>query len=131
MGTKRRAIIAGLALLLALSVSAAVWQLLGLPPVPLVLIYGFPPAGGPTGETHTDPVGARYVEIGPGYFLRGSHRHCEEGDVLGRLASLVGLDFGKAPDHRREEGPVGWVEVPNAFSLGTTETTNWTQTVFA
>lgn len=124
-GVKRKVIVAAVVIVLVLTAVAVVsWTLLDLPPPGLVLSHGFPPAGGPTGARRTDGAGTEFVEIGPGYFLCGSHRFCTEGDGLGRLCSPLKLPWGEPPDHRMEIGPVAWVEVTRPFWIAVTEVTN-------
>ena len=63
-------IAASVLLFLAL-ILAALWNVFDWPPPRLILKYGFPPAGGPTGRTMTIE-GVEFVELKPGYFRMGS-----------------------------------------------------------
>jgi formylglycine-generating enzyme required for sulfatase activity len=56
----------------------------------------------------------------------GSHYLCERGDLLGRVGALVGFDWGTKPEHRRDECPRRWVEIPEPLWIATTEVTNLT-----
>jgi formylglycine-generating enzyme required for sulfatase activity len=130
-GVKRKVIVTAVAIVLVLTAVVFVgWTLLDLPPPGLVLSHGFLPVGGPTGARHTDGTGTEFVEIGPGYFLRGTHRFCSEGNGLGQICSLFGLPWGEQPDHRFEIGPVAWVEVTHPFWIAVTEVTNAQYEVF-
>jgi formylglycine-generating enzyme required for sulfatase activity len=113
MPRRRRVLIAvGLALLVATAV--LLWSVFDLPPPGLLVRYGTPPAGGPTGRVK-EIAGIEFVELSAGYFRMGSHRGCDEGNQLGRIAATVGLELGRAPVHRGEFCPPRWAEIPRPF----------------
>ena len=122
---RRRFRILLLIALLALS-GWGVWVILDWPPPVLLLKYGLPPAGGPTGKTK-EIEGIKFIEISPGYYRMGSHYLCEKGDLLGFVGSLVGMDWGTPPKHLRTECPQGWAEIKEPFWIAETEVTNATQ----
>jgi len=116
----------GIFAVLLLGLGGAVWAALGWPPPHWILLHGLPPTGGPTGRTRK-VEGVEFVEIEGGYYRKGSHHRCEEGDLLGRLSSLVGLEAGTPPRHAgREHGecPTEWVRVPGPIWVAETEVTN-------
>jgi formylglycine-generating enzyme required for sulfatase activity len=88
----------------------------------LILKYGLPPAGGPTGRTQTIE-GIEFLEIGPGYFRMGSNFLAEKGDLLGRICGPLGLPWG-TPTVPSREMPVRWVEIPQRFWVARHEVTN-------
>jgi formylglycine-generating enzyme required for sulfatase activity len=120
--TRRRVLILA-ALLLLVGITVVVWRVADWPPPRLILMYGFPPTGGPTGRT-TVIEGIEFVELMPGYFRMGSHYKCERGDLLGRIGAAVGLSFGTAPKHAGGECPTRWVEVRSRLWMARTEVTN-------
>ncbi len=99
------------------------WVVFDFPPPRLLLRYGFPPAGGPTGR-HRDIEGLTYIELSAGYFRMGSHHLCERGDLLGLVDSVLGTDWGTRPEHNGTECPTRWVEIAEPFWIATTEITN-------
>jgi len=113
-------ILAALALLVGITV--IVWEVADWPPVRLILKYGFPPTGGPTGNKRTIE-GIEFVELKPGYCRVGSHFLCERGDLLGRVTALIGLSWGKPPDHRGSECPMLWIEIEKPLWIAKTEVT--------
>jgi hypothetical protein len=62
---KRTVLIVG-GLVLLLGFVAALWEINDWPPIGLILKYGFPPTGGPTGNTCVIE-GVEFVELKPGY----------------------------------------------------------------
>ena len=93
-----------------LAIGAVAWMALDLPPLPMVVSHGFPPAGGPTGRVK-EIEGVRFVEIGTGYFRMGSWSQCDRGDLLGRLCARFKLPWGKQPKPSGDEVPVRWVRI--------------------
>ena len=92
--------------LVALLAATLWWALLGAPPPALMLEYGLPPAGGPTGRTlHVE--GMEFVELSRGYYLMGSGELC-----AGISRKLVALEA---------EQPSHWVEIVSPFWVSTTE----------
>ena len=67
---RRRIVIAAVVLALLVGVVVVVWNLADWPPPRLILKYGFPPTGGPTGRTKVIE-GIEFVELKPGYFRLG------------------------------------------------------------
>ncbi len=66
----RRSIISACVLLCLVLVLAALWAAFDWPPPRMILKYGLPPTGGPTGRTMTIE-GVEFVELKPGYFRLG------------------------------------------------------------
>ena len=120
-GVKRLLIIALAALLLA-GILVVAWTVAGLPPVRMVVRYGFDYGPEPTGRTLT-VEGVEFVEIGPGCFLMGSDLNGEPGDFLGGLCYPFGLPWGEQPEPS-DEMPVHWVEFSRGFWVAKTEVTN-------
>jgi formylglycine-generating enzyme required for sulfatase activity len=102
---------------------AALWTGFDWPPPRLILKYGFPPAGGPTGRTMTIE-GVEFMELKPGYFRMGSQFLGRRGDLLGRLSVLLGLPWGVQPKSRGNEAPAHWVELKEPYWIGVSEITN-------
>jgi formylglycine-generating enzyme required for sulfatase activity len=119
----RRLISSVTLLLFLVLLLAALWAGFDWPPAPLILRYGFPPTGGPTGRTMTIE-GVEFVELKPGYFRMGSHFLCSKGNLLGRISAVLGLTLGEHPTHYSRECPPHWVEIDGAFWIGRTEVTN-------
>jgi len=119
---KRRINLIAVVLALLVCVTVIVWMVNDWPPPRLILKYGFPPTGGPTGNKRVIE-GIEFVELKPGYFRMGSHYLCEEGDLLGWICAPFGLSWGIPPKHRNE-CPVHWVEFEEGFWIATTEVTN-------
>ncbi len=117
-----RLLIVGLVALLLVALVSAVWNLCDQPPPRLILKYGFPPTGGPTGRTMTIE-GVEFVELKPGYFRMGSHFLCEQGDSLGRICAVLHLPWGKHPRHDSKECPQRWTEIGRGFWIARTELT--------
>jgi len=99
------------------------WVILDFPPPGLILSYGLPPAGGPTGRTD-EVEGVTYIELSPGYFRMGSHDLCERGDLIGRFSEMFGLSWGVPPEHKGGECPTRWVELEEPFWIAATEIPN-------
>ena len=119
---KRRLLITGIVVLLLTAMMTVIWLILEWPSPNLVLKYGFPPTGGPTGRTLTTE-GVEFVEIGPGCFLMGSDSNGEPGDFLGGLCYPFGLPWGDQPNPSNEM-PVHWVDFRRGFWIARTEVTN-------
>ena len=96
---KRRIILAAVVLVLLAGIVTILWLVLDWPPPRLILKYGFPPTGGPTGNVRVIE-GIEFVELSPGYFRMGS------------------WDDGPEPGHRRplrttlNRGPMGAPQGP-------------------
>jgi formylglycine-generating enzyme required for sulfatase activity len=106
-----------------LAIGSVAWMALDLPPLPMVVSHGFPPAGGPTGRVK-EIEGVRFVEIGAGYSRMGSWSQCDRGDLLGRLCARFKLPWGKQPKPSGDEVPVRWVRIARPYFLAETEITN-------
>ena len=106
---RRRLIIAVVVLLLLAGVTAAVWKALDWPPPRLILEYGLPPAGGPTGRTKTID-GIEFLEVSEGYYHLTRRIWYDRGDLLGRVGAKIGVAWGTPP----KRGPWldEWVEFP-------------------
>lgn len=115
---RRRLIIAVVLLLLLAGVMAALWTALDWPPPRLILKYGLPPVGGPTGRSWTNTLGFEFVEIAPGYRKVEWHVLLDEGDWLGRISAPIGLHVGRWP--REEPWSIDmWVEVDTHYWIST------------
>jgi len=79
--TRKRLIVTAVVLFLLTGGVLITWELCDWPPARLILKYGFPPAGGPTGRRMTIE-GIEFIELSSGYFRMGSHRRCTRGDLL-------------------------------------------------
>jgi formylglycine-generating enzyme required for sulfatase activity len=105
---------------LALAANAA-WSVFELPPPRLLLRYGSPPIGGPTGR-RVEIEGVVFIELRPGFFRMGSHARCDLGDLRGRIGAAFGFAWGRPPTHS-EECPRHWVELRRGFWIAETEVT--------
>jgi len=110
---KKRTVLILATLLLLVGITTIVWEVNDWPPVRLILKYGFPPTGGPTGNVKTIE-GIEFVELKPGYFRMGSKFNAKGGDWLGKLCAPLGLPWGKQPEPS-DEMPVHWVEFRRGF----------------
>ncbi len=119
----RRLLIALVVALFFVGASALAWTVLGWPPPGLVLKYGLPPTGGPTGRRMLIAT-VEFVELGPGYFRMGAHAHCRQGDLIGRLCASLGLGGGNQPKHEGSGCPPHWVEISKPFWIACAEITN-------
>jgi formylglycine-generating enzyme required for sulfatase activity len=133
----KRLILIVMVLLLLAGIGIVAWTVAGLPPVEMVWRYGFLYWPSLTGRELT-VEGIEFVEIGAGCFPMGSHRACDEGNLIGRVSAPLGLDWGRQPSHGQrtmlgwdQECPVHWVEIPRGFWIARTELTNDRFEVFA
>ncbi len=110
--------IAGVLLLVSTSVVVVLWTVFDWPPPRLILRYGLPPQGGPTGRT-TVIAGLEFAEIRGGYCLVRRLVYEQEGDLLGRLVQPFGLSIGD-PSVRSDSYRNGWIEIRTSFWLLTT-----------
>jgi len=111
-----RLVLPGLFVLLFFTWSIADW------PSPVLLVkYGIPPQGGPTGNVRLIE-GIEFVELGPGYYRMGSHEGCEPGNFLGYVGDALGFSWGDAPAHG-DRCPTRWVEIREPFYIATKEIT--------
>ncbi len=119
---KKKLLITGGVHMLLWGILAAVWVGCDWPPPRLILKYGFPPAGGPTGRRLT-VEGIEFIELRPAYIQMGSHYLCNKGDALGRVSALFGLGWGSSPCHAQTECPKQWREIDYCIWLAATELT--------
>ena len=121
---RRRLIIALAVLLLLAAVTTLLWAALDWPPPRLILKYGLPPAGGPTGRTWKNDLGMEFIQLSAGYTRVGSHERCRPRSLLARLQNEDG--FGFKDDHltRGMDCPPRWVQIQAPFYLAKTEVTN-------
>jgi len=119
---KRRIILAAVVLALLVGIVVIAWRVNDWPPPRLILKYGFPPTGGPTGNKRVIE-GIEFIELKPGYFRMGTHRFCKDGDLLGRVAAALGLSWGNPPQHVSSLCPTRWAEAPGSFWIASTEVT--------
>jgi formylglycine-generating enzyme required for sulfatase activity len=124
---KRVALIALVAFVLFL-IGGTVWTLAELPPVSMVLRYGFSYGPEPTGKVETYE-GVAFVEIGPGCFRMGSEKNALGEDLLGQLCARFNLPWGEQPKPS-DEMPVHWVEFPRGFFIAMMEVTKAQYEVF-
>lgn len=96
-----------------------VWHLSDWPPPLLVLEYGTPPAGGPTGHTFVNKLGMKLVEFEPGYFRTGSCLGCH-GESLTR-EQIASRECGSV--YPWEENEFVWTEVSRSFWIAEAEVT--------
>jgi len=107
---RKRLVVSTVVLLLLAGFLTLVWRVCDRPPPGLILKYGLPPAGGPTGRRAT-LEGVEFVELAPRYFRADvCAPRCRHGDLLGRLSAAFGLRMGRRERHVR--GCIqGWQEV--------------------
>ncbi len=113
---RKRRLLTVFALVLIGGSLAVVWMALDWPPPRLLLKYGLPPAGGPTGST-VRIAGMKFVEIQPGYCKVSSDWSCRHDDRLfpALKSLLVALRLRDAP-YRVSPKPY-WAEIPRGFWL--------------
>jgi formylglycine-generating enzyme required for sulfatase activity len=119
---RRKLILISIGLGFAAGILAILWLMLDWPPPGLLLRYGFPPAGGPTGR-RTTLDGVEFIELSPGYFRMGSHYGCRGGNFAGRIGEWLGVNIGRPSKHRGVECPTRWVEIPEPIWMARTEVT--------
>jgi formylglycine-generating enzyme required for sulfatase activity len=113
-----RLLIAAFVLLFLVALVSAVWNLCDWPPPRLVLKYGFPHTGGPTGRTMIIE-GVEFVELKPGYFRMGAHIGCVRDGPLDRLLHSLGrTSSGPPPHHTGLNCPLRWQEVAVTIWVG-------------
>jgi len=96
---RRRLIITAAVLLLLAGIVTILWDVCDWPPPRLILKYGLPPAGVPTGERRS-VLGVEFVEMASGYVhVVECNRNCQSGSFLGRISAVFGLSLGRLPDH--------------------------------
>ena len=115
---RRRLIIALVVLLALAGVTVLLWAALDWPPPRLLMKYGLPPAGGPTGRTKT-VAGLEFVEIEEGYCQVRRQVIEQEGDFLGRALRPLGLPIGRPEINVPEYSWDCFVEVPRDYWIAT------------
>ena len=112
---RRRRLIIALVVLLALAgATVIVWKALDWPPPRLLLKYGLPPAGGPTGRTEV-VAGIEFVEVAPGYRYVDRHKAgCMKGDLVGRVFRGLGISLGDPGTHSHWRCRY-WTECPDTI----------------
>ncbi|MEN8149708.1 MAG: formylglycine-generating enzyme family protein [Planctomycetota bacterium] len=116
---KRRLVISLVVLLLLVGITVIVWKVADWPPPRLILKYGFPPTGGPTGRTRVIE-GIEFVELSPGYVSMRVIGPAARPPLRERLKAWLGL--GPAPS---SPAPwPRWFEFPRRFWIARTEITN-------
>ena len=92
----------------------ATWLICDWPPPRLILKYGLPPAGGPTGRSLTIER-LRFVEIEPGYFYAEPEHFVSAEGLISRALRSFGLQVsGTAPF-------AGWTEIDHHLWVLRTE----------
>lgn len=99
------------------------WEVCDWPPVRLIVKYGFPPAGGPTGRRMT-VQGIEFIELSPGYFRMGSHHSCVHTGLFERVLGWIGFSNAQRVQHRCDECPPHWVEISTSFWISRAEVSN-------
>jgi formylglycine-generating enzyme required for sulfatase activity len=99
------------------------WTAIDLPPPKLVVRYGLPPAGGPTGRKVTIE-GVTFIELAAGYFRYGPMWDWDRGDLPGRLCAHLKLPWGKRPELFPEDPQPQWMVISRPYFLAETEITN-------
>lgn len=125
MNSKKKKLLIAFAVLFLLGLGlTATWLICDWPPPRLILKYGLPPAGGPTGRRLT-VEGIEFLEIRPGYFRYGSEFWCTRGSLFGDMCHAAGIHLGEKSEHDTEhnECPERWVEIRVGFWISSTEAT--------
>ncbi len=121
MGKKKLLISAAVLLLLGM-ILAAFWIAFDWPPPRLILKYGLPPAGGPTGRRLT-VEGIQFIELQPGYFQTEASQQWTKPSLLDEIGVKLGLSSEEPywSEPRWTDGD--YVEVANGFWISKTEVT--------
>lgn len=112
--TRKRLIVSVVVLFVLGSGLWITWEVCDWPPVRLIIKYGFPPAGGPTGRRRVVD-GIEFIEVSPGYFRMGSYTGPDTGGLLWKVATILGLSRGSPPRHGGLCSPPHWVEIGSRF----------------
>jgi len=115
--TRKRLVITTVVLLFLLGILVVTWEVCDWPPPRLILKYGFPPAGGPTGRAVVHH-GNTFVEIGPGYRHLSRPALSVRGTWFGNLCGSLGLPTSSA-SVRSPEYEDRWVEVDHQYWIST------------
>jgi len=115
---RRRLFISAVVLFLLAGIVTILWSVLDWPPPRLILKYGLPPAGGPTGRRWTADCGIEFVEISPGYCKAYRPVVDERGTLLGRFGAILGVPIGQRPEFGglHEDR---WIEVSDKYWIST------------
>jgi len=119
---KKKLLISAAVLLLLGGIFTVVCLICDWPPPRLILEYGFPPVGGPTGRRLTIES-VEFLELSPGYFRMGSDAMNYRGSCSGRLCDFLGLPSEDKPVPSNEM-PLRWIEFPRPHWISRTEITN-------
>lgn len=123
--TRKRLVVTALILLLLAGILVVTWEVCDWPPPRLILKYGLPPAGGPTGRKIT-VEGIEFIELSPGYYRRGSHEGCTcTMPLLLRILVLLGCSEPSGARSSPECPPI-WIEIQSPFYISSTEVTKQT-----
>ncbi|MEN8152078.1 MAG: formylglycine-generating enzyme family protein [Planctomycetota bacterium] len=122
-GTRKRLVIITTVLVLLTGILVVTWRVCDWPPPRLILKYGLPPAGGPTGRRMT-VEGMEFIELSAGYFRMGSHTGCTETSLIDEIRRLLGSGTALSRRHAGYECPPHWVEIPHPIWVGRSEVTN-------
>jgi len=113
---KKRTVLIIAAVLLLAALTTITWEVADWPPVRLILKYGFPPTGGPTGNVKVIE-GIEFIELKRGYVWMDPYHPLPDGgggNLLGRICRPFGLPYGDPPKFASTRHTVGhWVEVPS------------------
>jgi hypothetical protein len=111
--TRKRLVITTLVLLLLLGILVVTWEVCDWPPPRMILKYGFPPAGGPTGRrvVHQETT---FLQIAPGYRRLERKIYEAEGTPIGDLLGGIGVKWGKQ-SIRDGLYECRWVEVEKPY----------------
>ena len=118
---KKRTVLILAALLCLTGITVIVWEVADWPPPRLILKYGFPPNGGPTGRTKVI-AGIRFAEIAPGTCKVCLICTISSGTIPGRIGLALGLPVGGRPWYVQAGGFTSgprWIEVPETIWLST------------
>ncbi len=121
MKSKKKLLIGAAVLLFLGAILTAVWVGCDWPPPRLILNYGLPPAGGPTGRRLT-VEGIEFIELRPGYFRMGSGSVKGTERLTRLLADVFRIVQGE-PATDSGEPPGGWTEIPASIWMSRTEIT--------
>jgi len=117
--TRKRPIFTAVVLLLLTGMLVLTWELCDWPPPRLILKYGFPPAGGPTGRCRT--IGhLEYIEVAPGYCRIRRLVRSGRSTSIPWLPSSGVLSVLTRIDRTSKFYADRWVEVDHAFWISKT-----------
>jgi formylglycine-generating enzyme required for sulfatase activity len=109
-------------LLLLGAILTVVWVACDWPPPRLILKYGFPPAGGPTGRRLT-VEGVRFIELRPGYVRVALRGHGDPESLLAKVRRSLGLACEERSKRNRINRRCTWTELPIRVWFAETEVT--------